>query len=395
MASSSSNYAILPQTKESLDYILDHYKRFMQDRQARNLRHKPLVVGVSGCQGSGKTTLCTTLVHLLRTDAHNYNVVSFSLDDLYLTRDEQAALGSRNSDNRLLQYRGQPGSHDLALAETTFDALLAAGPDSTVSIPVYDKSLYGGLGDRLERKDWQHIHGQVDIILFEGWSLGFKSVSSDQLQQMHQQFDILRQHHSLHHLEVINEFLVKYEQLLYPKMDIFLHLAPTELEQVYQWRLQQEHYMRQTRNVEGLADDAVRAFVDTYMPAYTLYLPRLNQVGFFGVEQGQKCRDYEGWIRSDGGYSDNELARHLRMMLDQNRRVVESRLISPANTGSGSSSSSSSSSSSRNSLGNYRWIRRSTLILTACTLGYVGWATYHRRHSLLQAFNKIVRQYTE
>ncbi|KAI8333715.1 P-loop containing nucleoside triphosphate hydrolase protein [Chlamydoabsidia padenii] len=382
---STTNYSMLPQTKQSLDHILGHYQHFTQDRQTRQLKHKPLVVGVSGCQGSGKTTLCDTLVHLLRGEPYELNVVSFSLDDLYLTREEQAQLSASYPDNHLLQYRGQPGSHDLALAQVTFDALLGSDPTSTVSIPVYDKSLHGGLGDRLPRQDWQHIHGQIDIILFEGWSLGFKSVSLNQLQRMYQQSTLL-QHHTLHHLAIINDFLIRYEQELYPKMDIFIHLAPTRLEQVYQWRLEQEHHMQQTRNVQGLADHAVRGFVDTYMPAYTLYLSRLNKVGFFGWEQELKRRDYEGWTRMDGGYTDNTMARHLRMVLDQRRQVVASHAIQPTQIASSSGSNSNRFYTLRTSL-----FKRSTFVLTVCTLGYVGWISYQRRQSIM----KMVHQWME
>ena len=44
----------------------------------------PLIVGVSGSQGSGKSTLCRTLEVLLR-EGHGLNAATLSLDDLYLT----------------------------------------------------------------------------------------------------------------------------------------------------------------------------------------------------------------------------------------------------------------------------------------------------------------------
>ncbi|KAI8085136.1 P-loop containing nucleoside triphosphate hydrolase protein [Halteromyces radiatus] len=378
----SPSYAMLPQTKASLDYIIEHHRLFLKDRQTRGLEHKAMVVGVSGCQGSGKTTLCDTLVHLLRQAPYDLNVVSFSLDDLYLTREAQVKLAARYPDNRLLQYRGQPGSHDLELAETVFDNLLKGDSKKTVYVPAYDKSLHGGLGDRLPEEEWQQVQGRVDIILFEGWSLGFKSVTLAQLQHMYEQSNLLQQH-GLHDLAILNDFLVKYEEKLYPKMDIFLHLAPIELEQVYQWRLQQEHHMQQTRNVKGLSDEAVRTFVDTYMPAYTLYLSRLNKVGFFGVN-GERQRSYEGWYRKDGGYSDNTLARHLRLVLDHDRRMVQCQDIHPVRP--------------LNNNGNHsgNWIiRKSSLILTTCAVGYIGWVVYQRRQPLLQGLMKIVHQFTE
>ena len=50
----------------------------------------PLIVGVSGMQGIGKSTLCAQLVeHFLDCGR---NVVSISIDDFYLSRAEQQTL---------------------------------------------------------------------------------------------------------------------------------------------------------------------------------------------------------------------------------------------------------------------------------------------------------------
>ncbi|CAO3639001.1 unnamed protein product [Cunninghamella blakesleeana] len=339
------NYAILPQTEKSLEFITKHYELYNRDRESQQLPKKPMVVGVSGCQGSGKTTLCHTLVHLLRSEPYDLKVVSFSLDNFYLTRNEQAALTEKYPDNPLLKYRGQFGSHDLKLAQKTFQQLLNSSTlnheNTKALIPVYDKSLYGGLGDRCPEKDWQQIHElPIDIILFEGWSLGFKSLSIEQLQQKYQQLSFFKEKKnafSLTHLAIMNEFLMDYEKQLYPLIDVFLHLSPHQLEQVYQWRLQQEHHMKQTRNVQGLSDDDVRQFVDTYMPAYELYLSQLDHFGFFGFNNNQgdkrkyirKPYDFEGLHRLDDGYSCNQLARHLRLELDKDRKVLNSQYIHP------------------------------------------------------------------
>ncbi|CAO3606930.1 unnamed protein product [Cunninghamella echinulata] len=352
------NYAMLPQTEKLLEFITKHYNLYTEDRKRQQLPKKPMVIGVSGCQGSGKTTLCHTLVHSLQSPPYDLNVVSFSLDDLYLTRQEQAALSKRYPDNPLLKYRGQFGSHDLALAQKTFQELLTVSSSSTTQgeeeenialIPVYDKSLYDGLGDRCPKEEWQRVHGPIDIILFEGWSLGFKSLSLEQLQQAYQQslfFSEKRKMFTLTHLAIMNDFLMEYEKHIYPMIDVFLHLSPQQLDQVYQWRLQQEHYMKQTRHVKGLSDDQVLQFVDTYMPAYELYLPQLNKNGFFGFQQQQQQDremfdnrkkyvsrrqpySFEGLIRQDGGYSCNQLARHLRLVLDKDRKVLSIQLIHP------------------------------------------------------------------
>ncbi len=50
----------------------------------------PLFVGMSAPQGSGKTTICEELQHLLAQGG--YQAVFASLDDFYLTYDDQQAL---------------------------------------------------------------------------------------------------------------------------------------------------------------------------------------------------------------------------------------------------------------------------------------------------------------
>ncbi len=81
------------------------------------------------------------------------------------------------SDNKLLQVRGNAGTHDLQLGKETLEALQGAvSPDKEVAVPRYDKSQNEGRGDRAERSCWPLVQGPIDIILFEGWMLGFSPV---------------------------------------------------------------------------------------------------------------------------------------------------------------------------------------------------------------------------
>ncbi|EKV09679.1 hypothetical protein PDIG_29160 [Penicillium digitatum PHI26] len=46
-----------------------------------------------------------------------------SLDDLYLDNDNLIPLRAANPSNKLVQIRGQPGTHDMNLARSFFESL--------------------------------------------------------------------------------------------------------------------------------------------------------------------------------------------------------------------------------------------------------------------------------
>ncbi|KAG0173528.1 hypothetical protein DFQ28_008200 [Apophysomyces sp. BC1034] len=379
---SYKTYAMLPQTEASLEHILQHREQFLKARRDRGLPSKPLVVCVSGCQGSGKTTLSDTLVHILREEPYNLSVVAFSLDDIYLTRNDQVKLAENNPGNQLLQFRGQAGSHDLSLAQTVFKVLLENNGES-VRIPSYDKSLHAGRGDRLDESAWKEVYGPLDIVLFEGWSLGFKPLPKKEIERLYQtkkkSNELVRfTQHPIEHIQKMNEYLRFYERDLYPLMDIFIHLSPENREQVYHWRLEQEHHAKESRGVEGLSDEAVREFVDTYMPAYELYLPRLIEVGFFGQgRHGENLKDYEGLNRRDGGYSGAE--RHMHMTLDQDRRVIRSQRIKESVL---EKLQTSAPGDNKSQGADSRWINGRFIV--SCTLvGILGFMVFSRRQHLI------------
>lgn len=74
--------------------------------------------------------------------------------------------------------RGQAGTHDIELARQTLEQLkLATSESSEVAVVRYDKSAHEGRGDRAPDSKWQRVKGKVDVVLFEGWMLGFKPLT--------------------------------------------------------------------------------------------------------------------------------------------------------------------------------------------------------------------------
>ena len=138
----------------------------------------PLFVGVQGPQGSGKTFLTSHLRSLLAELPYSLSVAVLSIDDLYLPHARLTALAKAHPRNRLLQGRGQPGTHDIELGHDVLKALKsindAEGGPGQVALPVFDKSLFDGAGDRAPHA--QIVRGPVDVVVLEGWCVGFYPV---------------------------------------------------------------------------------------------------------------------------------------------------------------------------------------------------------------------------
>lgn len=146
----------------------------------------PLFIGVQGPQGIGKTTITTSLLATLSAPPHSLKLAVLSLDDFYLPHAGLASIANKHPTNKLLHGRGQPGTHDVPLIVHVLSALASInteGPDVQVKVPVFDKSLMGGEGDRLPTG--RIISGPVDVVLFEGWCMGFYPLAEEDLRHVY------------------------------------------------------------------------------------------------------------------------------------------------------------------------------------------------------------------
>jgi D-glycerate 3-kinase len=245
----------------------------------------PLVLGISGPQGSGKTTLVHQLAEQLSSPPTSLRIVSFSIDDIYLPHDELVDLGRRNSENKLLQHRGEPGTHDIKLGIDTIDSLLQAKP---TAIPSYDKSRFSGQGDRVPSSEWSVAQPPFDVILFEGWCVGFQALSPTDIAKkwLSSVSPSTLLDHALEHLQFVNGKLEGYS-CLWDRLDALVWLRAQDIDFAYEWRIQQEHAMKAALG-SGMSDDQVRTFVDGYMPAYELYIDGLMRGDLFRGKTG--CR---------------------------------------------------------------------------------------------------------
>ena len=124
-------------------------------------KNKTLVVGLTGGQGSGKSTISNILKIILK-NKYKLNTVIFSIDDFYKTLHERKKMAKRV--NPLFLTRGVPGTHDTKLLFSCLKKLKNFSK-TILYIPKFDKSM----DDRSPKKKWQKITNKPDIVIFEGW----------------------------------------------------------------------------------------------------------------------------------------------------------------------------------------------------------------------------------
>lgn len=210
---------------------------------------RPVVIGLCGSQGSGKSTLSA------RVAAAIAGTAVLSLDDLYLTRAERQRLATQV--HPLFATRGVPGTHDVDLGLATLDALIAG---RRVALPRFDKAR----DDRTPESDWPVV-GPARLILFEGWCVGARALPDAPLVEP---INALERDEDAggHWRQTWNAALAGDYQRLFARLDRLALLAAPAWETVFGWRLQQEHALRAAGGTRpGAMDDAgVARFISHY-----------------------------------------------------------------------------------------------------------------------------------
>ncbi|MFB0613128.1 kinase [Aurantiacibacter poecillastricola] len=147
--------------RDYAEVVEQHWKPLVTRIARFPARRAPLVVGINGAQGSGKSTLCKFLEVLLAR--RQIRAITLSLDDLYLTKAERRKLAE--DVHPLFDTRGVPGTHAIAMGLGIFENVLAG---RAFDLPRFDK----GADDRAA--SGERITGPVNVLLLEGWCVGAK-----------------------------------------------------------------------------------------------------------------------------------------------------------------------------------------------------------------------------
>lgn len=248
---------------------------------------KPLTVGISGPQGSGKTYLASYLTQTLQNSYPNLKFTQFLIDDFYLTHSDQERVTQQaiKDENKLLIGRGLPGTHDLNLLQNVLHQMCENYKKQWVPVrlPFYDKSAFGGLGDRLSTGA-NILNEPVDVVICEGWFNGFMPLNEElvNIKYLTSPVDSILQRYRLYQIQDINNQLSNYV----PIWKIFSHfviLQTDTIENVYKWRIEQEHALIALKG-QGMSDEQIKLFVDRYMPMYLLYYEKLCDQGLHNTQ---------------------------------------------------------------------------------------------------------------
>jgi len=205
--------------------------RFVAECLDDALDHGARVYGITGLQGTGKSTLVAQMAALAA--ARGQRTAVLSIDDVYLDHGTRAALG--RDVHPLLATRGPPGTHDVALGCATLDALRAG---QATRLPRFDK-----IDDRrLPVQAWLSA-GPVDLVLLEGWFLGTPPQSPaalaapiNALERDEDRDGGWRRY--------CNEALARDYPALWQRIDRLLFLQGPGFEVVPDWRWQQEQTLQ-------------------------------------------------------------------------------------------------------------------------------------------------------
>ena len=237
-------------------------------------QRQPLVVGICGAQGSGKTTLAARLAALLSEDG--VRAATLSLDDLYLPRAKRQRLAAQVYP--LFATRGVPGTHDIALGLATIAALERG---EAAPLPRFAKAA----DDRLPIGEWPDAPESCEVLLLEGWCLGARP-----------QTDVTEPVNALEAAEdphavwrnFANTALTGDYQVLFARIDLLVLLAPPGWEVVARWREQQEAELRASGGPAVMSPAEVARFIQHYERLTRWILEEMPQRADLVVRLGER-----------------------------------------------------------------------------------------------------------
>ena len=244
-------------------------------------KKKPLILGLSGGQGIGKTTI-SSIITLILKKYFKLNIFKISIDDFYKTRKERFLLSKKI--HSLLMTRGVPGTHDVNIMLNFFKRVKKNNFKS-LKLPKFDKAI----DDRCKKSSWYTIKKRPDIIIFEGWCVGAMAQKNSMLKKSINSLEKTNDQNLIWRKFVNNQLKTKYKKL-FGHLDNLLYLKAKNFNLLQQWRIKQEKKLwlklKKRKNLKIMNKLEVINFMQTYqritqnmikdVPKYASIIFKLN-----------------------------------------------------------------------------------------------------------------------
>ena len=222
-------------------------------------KKKPFILGLSGGQGSGKTTI-SSIISIILSKYFKLNVFKISIDDFYKTRKKRLELSKKV--HPLLMVRGVPGTHDISIMLDFFKRIKEKKFKS-IKLPRFNKAT----DDRYNKKLWYSVKRRPDVIIFEGWCVGAKAEQNYTLKTPINSLEKLKDQKIIWRRFVNKQLKSKYKKL-YDQLNCLLFIKAKNFSLLRQWRIKQEKKLslksKRSNKLKIMSDKEIINFMQTY-----------------------------------------------------------------------------------------------------------------------------------
>jgi D-glycerate 3-kinase len=238
------------------------YKNYLKNKKTQ-------IIGLTGGQGSGKSTISSILKITLK-ESFNLETVIFSIDDFYKTLKERELMSKKVSP--LFLTRGVPGTHDTTML---FNCLkkLKKNKFKKITIPKFNKAI----DDRAAQSKWQKVNKKPNIVIFEGWCVG---VAPQKKRDLLDSINILEKKKDKKRIwrNRVNKELKNHYQKIFRLIDKIIFLKVPSFKYVFKWRLLQEKKLRITsKGKKTMKNFQIKNFIMFYERLTKHMLKTLSQ----------------------------------------------------------------------------------------------------------------------
>lgn len=219
----------------------------------------PLLLGINGAQGTGKSTLAD----FLEMAAHHlfgWCTAVLSIDDFYLTHDERLAMA--RDVHPLFATRGVPGTHDTAMLADALDRLVDLGTGDRLRLPRFDKAN----DDRAENSTWPVVEGPLDVIVLEGWCVGSEAQEQRLLLEAVNELERDEDPDGVWR-RTVNDKLGRDYEPLFARLDALAYLRAPSFDAIFRWRCEQERKLAEASSSTAssiMSGEQVARFISYY-----------------------------------------------------------------------------------------------------------------------------------